>query len=80
MSDKKDENIKLKEPFCPICIAAVPLAFSLVSGTAVAATDANYEEEQKKLRSNIMFWSIIVSIVSMIVIAYFTWTKCSSCR
>jgi len=78
MSDEKDDN-KLKEPFCPICIAAVPLAFSLTTGTAVAVTDANYEEEQKKLRSTIMFWSIIISILSIIVIAYFTWRKCSSC-
>ena len=49
----KDDEGNVKEPFCPICIAAVPLAFSVSTGTLVASTtDEDCEEEEKTNNEN----------------------------
>jgi predicted nucleic acid-binding Zn ribbon protein len=70
--NEKEEDIK--EPFCPVCIAAVPLAFSVTAGAA----STNIEEKQR--RNHIMKWCTIVGIISTLIILYF-WlaVKCESC-
>ena len=70
----ENENEKIKEPFCPVCIAAVPLAFSMTAGAA----STTIEEKQRK--HQIMLWSTIISIVSTLLIIYFLFAvKCDSC-
>jgi uncharacterized membrane protein len=71
MNDKEDD---IKEPFCPVCIAAVPLAFSVTAGAATPPI------EEKKRRSQIMKWCTIVGIISTLLILYFWFVvKCESC-
>jgi hypothetical protein len=41
MDNSSDKNIK--EDFCPVCIASVPLAFALVS-----SSEDSHEQEQKQ--------------------------------
>jgi len=43
----QNEKENIKEPFCPVCVAAVPLAFSMTAGAASTAI-----EEKKKKKSN----------------------------
>jgi uncharacterized membrane protein len=71
MNDKEDD---IKEPFCPVCIAAVPLAFSVTAGAASTTM------EEKKRRYEIMKWCTIVGVISIFIILYF-WliVKCESC-
>ena len=69
----KDEN-KLKESFCPVCIAAIPLAFSLSTGTAATVLD----EEQRVMKKRIIFWSTIISILSSVILIAIYW-KCEKC-
>lgn len=71
MNDKEDD---IKEPFCPVCIAAVPLAFSVTAGAASTTI------EEKKRRYEIMKWCTIAGIISIFIILYF-WlvVKCESC-
>lgn len=77
---EEDENHKLKEPFCPVCIAAVPLAFSLSTGTLVATTtDDDCDERDKNRRKSIIWGSCGVGLISFIVLIYFLLIKCSSC-
>lgn len=73
MEQKEGEDIK--EPFCPVCIAAIPLAFSVSTGVAAAS-----EEEQIKRRNQIILWSSIISVISMAVIIYYLFIRpCDSC-
>ena len=77
MNDQINETKKegdINEPFCPVCIAAVPLAFSVTG----AAASNNMEEKRKRLR--IMRWCTIVGIISTLVIIYFMFiVKCDAC-
>jgi hypothetical protein len=76
---KEDEG-KVKEPFCPICIAAVPLAFSVSTGTLVASTtDEDCEEEEKTKRNHVVAGCVSISIILLIIMAYFLIIKCKSC-
>lgn len=75
--DKKEE---VKESFCPVCIAAVPLAFSVSTGTLVASTtDDDCEERDRRRRGHIMWGCCGVGIISLIVILYFWFIQCSVC-
>jgi len=70
----QNEKENIKEPFCPVCVAAVPLAFSMTAGAASTAI------EEKKRRNQIILWSTIIGIVSLILIIYFLCAvQCSSC-
>jgi hypothetical protein len=70
----------IKEPFCPVCIAAVPLAFSVSAGTMVAATEEEDCEERDKRRRRGMLWGCCgVGLISLIVIIYFLLMKCNTC-
>jgi hypothetical protein len=98
MSLEKDdkENKQIREEFCPICIAAVPLAFSMAGASTAKATEQNEidncdgedddEKEQNKIRikyRNTMIFSIcgFVGIISIIVIIYFMFfQKCDDCE
>lgn len=72
--EEKEEDIK--ESFCPVCIAAIPLAFSLSTGVAAAS-----EEEQIKQRNAIILWSSVVGVISLAVIIYYLFIrKCDSCE
>ena len=81
----EDENNKkpVKESFCPICIAAVPLAFSVTTGTAasISSEEEGVEHiERKKSRAEIIKWCTIVGIISTFIIIYFMFIyKCDSC-
>ena len=71
MNEKEDE---IKEPFCPICIAAVPLAFSVTAGAA-----SNTVEEIER-RNQIIKWCTIIGIISTFIIIYFMFiAKCDDC-
>ena len=76
----KDDEGNVKEPFCPICIAAVPLAFSVSTGTLVASTtDEDCEEEEKTKRNNVVTGCVSISIILLFIIAYFYIIRCASC-
>lgn len=74
-NNNEEKKEDLKETFCPVCIAAVPLAFSVTSG-AVASN--SIEEKQK--RHQIIKWCTITGIISLFFILYFMFVvKCDSC-
>jgi len=69
-----DKEVDIKEPFCPVCIAAVPLAFSVSAGAASTTI------EEKHRRNQIIKWCTIVGILSTLIILYFWFVvKCDSC-
>jgi hypothetical protein len=77
---KDDEEKNLKEPFCPICIAAVPLAFSVSTGTLVASTtDENCEDDERAKRRDIVMGCVYATIILLLIIGYFYVKKCKSC-
>ena len=70
-----DNTRDLKEPFCPVCIAAIPLAFS-VSGAAAASNNV----EERHTRHSIIKWCTIVGILSTLFILYFMFiVRCQEC-
>jgi hypothetical protein len=80
MIEEEEENQKVKEPFCPVCIAAVPLAFSVSAGTIVATTtEDDCEERDRRRRHKIMWGCGGVGLISLILIIYFLLIRCSSC-
>ena len=75
-----DDDKKIKESFCPICIAAVPLAFSVSTGTLVASTtDEDCDGEEKEKRKNILMACLTISLLSIFIIGYFYIIKCNTC-
>jgi hypothetical protein len=91
MSSENENHIK--EDFCPVCVATVPLAFSIASAGTVKAAEQNDidncdddEKEQKKRKiqnRNKWIFSVcgVVGIISMIVILYFIFYKnCDECE
>jgi len=73
---KEQEDIK--ESFCPICIAAIPLAFSVSTGVAAATEEEQNIMTQK--RNKIMLWSSIIGFISLAVILYYWFIKkCTEC-
>ena len=83
--NKKDE---IKEDFCPVCIAAIPLAFGATGAGASKMVDSKDKDDdncpikkRKKHFLKILFWSsIALSIVSVLVIIYFKFIKqCEEC-
>lgn len=76
----KDDEGNVKEPFCPICIAAIPLAFSVSTGTLVASTtDEDCEEDDRRKRNNVVAGCVSISIVLILIMAYFYIIQCASC-
>ena len=87
---------EIKEEFCPICVAAVPLAFSMAGAGTVKAAEQNEidnidgededENEQNKIKikyRNTLIFSIfgIVGVISLIIILYFVFfKKCDDCE
>ena len=88
------KQVHIKEDFCPICLAGIPLLFSGGIGTATALQnnrDENSEyideselyeiQEQRKKRKRIIHWSIAIFILSLLIIIYFKFIKpCDECR
>lgn len=73
--DKEKEDIK--ESFCPVCIAAIPLAFSVSTGVGAAYEDEEYIQERKK---TIMIWSVVIGVISLIIMIYYLFIrKCMEC-
>lgn len=69
----------IQEEFCPVCVAAVPLAFSLTEGTRNSIVEEKDIEKRKK-RNFRMKMCIIIGILSLGVIFYFTFLrKCDEC-
>lgn len=69
--DKKKEG--LREDFCGACVA-LPLAFA-GAGTATATSSDNASNGSSK----IFFWSVIISIISLIAAIYFLSGNCKTC-
>ena len=69
----------IKENFCPVCIAAVPLAFSVTAGGSNILIEEEDCEKRKK-RNNRMRMYVIIGVLSLAVILYFTFIKkCQEC-
>jgi Na+/H+ antiporter NhaC len=70
MDNSSDKNIK--EDFCPVCIASVPLAFALVS-----SSEDNHEQKQeqeqkhKKKRSSSNYIYPLLFIIFCIAVFYY---------
>lgn len=80
MKDNEDGKHNVKEPFCPICIMTVPLAFSVSTGTLVASTtEEDCEEDEMKRRNNIVMGCVSISILMILIILYFYTIKCVAC-
>jgi hypothetical protein len=76
-----NQKIETKEDFCPVCIAAIPLAFSGAVGTSTALSDNEHSEKERKRRKLIYKWSIIIGILSLGFIIYFLFIKpCNECK
>ena len=83
--NKKEE---IKEEFCPVCIAAIPLAFGATGAGAAKISESKKEDDDcpiKKRRKNflkILFWSsIALSVISLLIIIYFKYIKkCEECQ
>jgi NhaP-type Na+/H+ or K+/H+ antiporter len=93
MSLENEKNIK--EDFCPVCVAAVPLAFSMAGAGSAKVMEQNdidncdgEDDEKEKHKKRIQFrnkciYSIcgVIGIVSLIVIIYFIFfQKCDDCE
>ncbi len=77
---------EIKESFCPVCIAAVPLAFSGITAGLASQSDGE-DDRQYAVRvrhhrnKKIMWIAILIGIISLSVIIYFKFIKkCESCR
>ena len=78
--DNDEKQKPIKESFCPICIAAVPLAFSVTTGTAASISSEEEDIEKIKQKNTIIIWSTIVGVISTIIILYLMFIyKCDSC-
>jgi len=76
-TSQEDDKDEIKESFCPVCIAAIPLAFSVSTGVGAAYEDEEYINNR---RNTIILWSSVVGVISIIVIVYFIFFGCSSCK
>jgi hypothetical protein len=75
--NKDDKEIRpgdLKENFCGACLA-LPLAFA-GAGTATATAGAEGKNGKK---SNIFFWSVVISVLGLIATVWFMSGDCKSC-
>lgn len=70
----------IKEEFCPVCIAAVPLAFSMTAGTSNIVIEEEDCEKRKKRNFRTKIY-IIIAIISLGIIIYYTYVKkCEECK
>jgi hypothetical protein len=89
----QNENENVKEEFCPVCIASIPLAFSMATGTGAAMSDENDKEnnsdqsmvekrKERKHQKNLVFYiSLIIGLVSLATIIYYKFiNKCDDCK
>ena len=74
-------NEKLQENFCPVCIATLPMAFSLVQGSnSLNTEDEETYEQQRKRKRNLNLY-ILIGIISTAVIFYYTvLAPCDKCK
>lgn len=76
---KEDETLEspgipaIREDFCGACVA-LPLAFA-GAGTATATSGDNTSNGSSK----IFFWSVVISIISLIATIYFLKRNCKTC-
>jgi hypothetical protein len=63
----------VREDFCGACLA-LPLAFA---GAGTATATAGGEEGGKK--SNIFFWSVVLSVLGLVATIWFMSGSCKSC-
>jgi predicted nucleic acid-binding Zn ribbon protein len=69
----------IKEEFCPVCIAAVPLAFSMTAGTTNMVIEEEDCEKRKKNNFRLKMY-VIIGILSLSVMIYYTFIKkCDEC-
>lgn len=70
--------MRKKEEFCPLCIAPV----IAIAGGGLTGAGIMTKEEEKKQRKQILIWSGVSIILS--IIAWCIWIKwkgaCKSCR
>ncbi|MEY3393455.1 MAG: hypothetical protein RL498_370 [Pseudomonadota bacterium] len=76
---------KTKESFCPVCVAGIPLAFSITGNRAnIIDNEDNQEVEtisersHRKLKQTI--FRIIFILSSLIIIYYTFFAPCDECR
>ena len=75
---EEDNNQNVKESFCPVCIAAVPLAFSVTTGVAAASEEDEYITLAHRRR--IINWCTFIGLFSTFIIIYYMYyVKCQSC-
>lgn len=78
---KEKEN--LKESFCPICIASVPIAFSLAGDRVNMLNNDDQEFEtinNRHRKQKQFFYRIIVAVAISVIIYYTIFAPCDSCK
>lgn len=96
MLKKTKNKIQSKEDFCPVCLLGIPLIFSSISTTASVVSNTNDENidqssitieelneinRQKFIRKQVIIWSIVIFVLSLLGIWYFKYKKpCDECR
>lgn len=73
MSQKQEEE-KLKEDFCPPCLA-VPAALALAGGSVAASSTAVDREKHKKLKKTMFIVGIVVAVLSILYSCYVLFIK-----
>jgi hypothetical protein len=80
----KEENEKSKENFCPVCVGAIPLAFSIAGGRANTLENNMEEEEtiwERNRRKRNFNICILIGMISIAVIIYYTFlAPCNKCK
>ena len=91
MNENENENEKIKEDFCPVCLSAVPLAFSMISGANEVVNDSNNSDDDKDLTPRLWYHShrknrklhisILIGLIALAAIIYFKYIKqCDECK
>lgn len=65
---------EVKENFCGACLA-IPLAFTGAGIGTYGSSRKNYKNSKK-----MQFWGFFICLISLLVMCYFYFRKCNSCR
>ena len=80
MSQKQkdeEEEDKIKEDFCPPCLA-VPAALALAGGSVAASSTAVDREKHRKLKKTMFIVGIVVAFLSICYSGYVIYKKGSA--
>jgi hypothetical protein len=90
----ENEKEKIKEEFCPVCLSAVPLAFSMVAGANEMINNNNTDDgDDNEQHSSLKPWyhnhrknrtlhiCIVIAVIALAVIIYYKFIKnCDDCK